>query len=124
MSRQIFFVFFITFLAGVSMVTVAYSYDPFRTTEGIKILFFLSFFAFIWGAGTIAFFILNLVNADRWTDSFRRGLLLSALFTILIIFKRHDVLSWYVGSIIGGLFIVFEIWVYKRLSKRNSEQSE
>ncbi|OGM99954.1 MAG: hypothetical protein A3B91_04950 [Candidatus Yanofskybacteria bacterium RIFCSPHIGHO2_02_FULL_41_29] len=115
---------FITILAGTSMAMISFSFDPYKTTDGIKMLFFLSLFAFMWGAGTIAFFILNIANSDRWNDSFRRGLLLSVLFVILIFFKRHDVLSWYLGSIFGGLFTVFEIWMYKRISKRNNVLSE
>lgn len=124
MSKEIFFLFFITFLAGISMAMVSYSFDPFKTTEGIKILFFLSLFAFMWGVGTIAFFILNIVNSNRWTDSFRRGLLLSILFIILTFFKRHDVLSWYGGAIFGGVFILFEIWIYKKLIKRDDSHSQ
>ncbi|OGN28534.1 MAG: hypothetical protein A3H54_04730 [Candidatus Yanofskybacteria bacterium RIFCSPLOWO2_02_FULL_41_13] len=124
MNGQMVLLVFITILAGTSMAMISFSFDPYKTTDGIKMLFFLSLFAFMWGAGTIAFFILNIANSDRWNDSFRRGLLLSVLFVILIFFKRHDVLSWYLGSIFGGLFTVFEIWMYKRISKRNNVLSE
>ena len=125
MQKQLLGLIFITILAGVSMTMIAFSFDPFRAAEGVKMLFFLSLFAFMWGAGTVAFFILNVVNSDRWTDSFRRGLFLSILFVILIFFKRQDVLSWYVGAIMGGVFTVFEILVYRRVtSKRTNEASE
>src|SRR3989344_9311224 len=114
MEKQFFTLMMITILAGVSMVMVIFSFDPFKSSETIKMLFFSSLFAFMWGAGTMAFFILNLGTRDRWADSFRRGLFLSMLFLLLIVFKRYDVFAWYVGDVIGGIFIAFEIWIYKR----------
>lgn len=120
MEKQFFTLAMITLLAGASMVMVVYSFDPFRSSETVKMLFFGSLFAFLWGAGTMAFFILNIGTNDRWADSFRRGLFLSMLFLLLIIFKRYDIFAWYVGAVIGGVFIAFEVWIYKRLNKQNN----
>jgi hypothetical protein len=120
MEKQFFTLVLITLLAGISMSMVAIYHDPFTANEQIKLLFFGSLFSFLWGAGTLAFFILNIGTNDRWADSFRRGLFLSMVFLMLIFFKRHDIFSWYLGAMIGGIFIAVEIWIYKRLTKKNN----
>jgi hypothetical protein len=120
MEKQFFLLILITILAGASMGIIAFSHDPFKAVEVIKLLFFGSMFAFFWGAGTLAFFILNIGTRDRWADSFRRGLFLAMLFILLILFKRHDIFSWYLGAVMGGIFIVAEVWIYKILTKKNN----
>jgi len=124
MAKQLFTLFCITFLAGVSVGMVVVKFDPFEVTETVKFLFFASLFAFMWGLGTLAFFILNLGTTDRWADSFRRGLFLSVLFLILVFFKRQDIFSWYVGAVLGGIFIVAEVVIYRKLSKTQNVVSE
>lgn len=100
---------------------IVVKFNPFEVPETIKFLFFSSLFSFMWGLGTLAFLILNLGTSNRWADSFRRGLFLATLFLILIFFKRHDLLSWYVGAAIGGIFIVAEVIIYKTLNKLKNE---
>jgi len=102
------------------MAMIAVSHDPFTAVESIKLLFFGSLFSFLWGAGTLAFFILNIGTNDRWADSFRRGLFLSMLFVMLIFFKRYDIFAWYLGAVMGGIFIAMEIWIYRRINSRNN----
>jgi hypothetical protein len=120
MEKQFFTLAMITLLAGISMVMVTFSHDPFSASESIKLIFFGALFSFLWGAGTLAFFILNIGTNDRWADSFRRGLFLSMLFLMLIFFKRHDIFAWYLGAVMGGIFIIMEVWIYRMLSKRNN----
>jgi len=120
MTRQIFFLFCITILAGISVGMIALRFDPYTSTEAIKFLFFASLFVFMWSLGTLVFFVLNIVSSDRWSDSFRRGLFLSVLFLILILFKRKDIFSWYLGAGLGGFFIILEALLYKSLSKRDN----
>lgn len=101
---------------------IVVKFNPFEVPETIKFLFFSALFAFMWGLGTLAFFILNLGTSDRWADSFRRGLFLSVLFLILVFFKRHDIFSWYIGAVLGGIFIIAEVIIYKKMSKiKNAE---
>lgn len=122
MAKQLFVLFCITILAGASIGMIVVKFNPFEVPETIKFLFFSSVFSFMWGLGTLAFFILNLGTSDRWADSFRRGLFLSILFLILIFFKRQEILSWYVGAALGGVFIVGEVLIYRRMSKiKNAE---
>ncbi|MDP3696734.1 MAG: hypothetical protein Q8R55_01745 [Candidatus Taylorbacteria bacterium] len=118
MEKQFLSLIFVTILAGASLSMVAMRFDPSKIHGEIKLLFFFSLFTFLWGAGTLAFFVLNIANGNRWSDSFRRGLFLSVLFLILVFFKRQEILSWYVGAIIGGIFIAAEIWIYKRLDNQ------
>lgn len=118
MEKQVFILLCITILAGFSIGMIVMQFDPLKVGEMIKVLFFGALFAFMWGLGTLAFFILNIGTRDRWADSFRRGLFLSVLFLILIFFKRQDIFSWYIGAILGGIFIIAEVWIYKKLNKR------
>lgn len=124
MSKQFFILVCITVLAGITVSMIIVKFDPFEVGEEIKLLFFASLFVFMWGLGTLAFFILNIGTRDRWADSFRRGLFLSLVFLLLIFFKRHDILAWYMGAILGGAFIILEVWIYKKLSKYNNVQFE
>src|SRR3989338_7547453 len=125
MIKQLVGLVFTTILAGVSVSIVAAKFDPFAVDEGIRLLFFASLFAFLWGLGTMAFFVINLGTRDRWVDSFRRGLFLYLVFLLLVFFKRHDILAWYMGAISGGVFIFLEVWIYKKFKKFNANvQSE
>lgn len=120
MEKQFFGLASLTILAGVSVAMIASRFDPFIIDKDIKILFFFALFAFLWGAGTLAFFVLNIANGNRWADSFRRGLFLSLIFLVLVFFKRHEIFSWYVGAITGGVFIAGEVWIYKMMDRRNN----
>ena len=60
MEKQIFTLLCITALAGMSIGMIVMQYDPFQTGETIKTLFFGALFVFMWGLGTLAFFILNI----------------------------------------------------------------
>lgn len=124
MSKQLISLVFITILAGASVGVIVVRFDPFAIDEGIKILFFTSLFTFLWGLGTVAFFIINLGASDRWVDSFRRGLFLSLVFLLLIFFKRRDILAWYLGAILGGVFVVLEIWIYKKLKNKGHAEPQ
>lgn len=118
MEKQVFTLLCIIILSGVTVGMIVMQYDPFSVGEAIKTFFFGSLFVFMWGLGTLAFFILNIGTTDRWADSFRRGLFLSLVFLLLVVFKRSDIFSWYVGAILGGIFIAAEIWFYRRISKQ------
>lgn len=124
MAKQLFTLFCITFLAGISVGMIVIKFNPFEVTETIKFLFFASLFAFMWGLGTLAFFVLNLGTLDRWADSFRRGLFLSVLFLILVFFKREDIFSWYIGAVLGGIFIIGEVIIYRKLNKFRNDESQ
>ena len=116
--KQIYLLFFITILAGISVGMIVMKFDPYESSETVKFLFFAPLFVFMWGLGTLVFFILNMGSQDRWPDSFRRGLFLSALFLILILFKRRDIFSGYLGAGLGGVFIIIEALIYRMVNKR------
>lgn len=120
MTKQIFFLFCITILAGVGIGMIVFKFDPYKTGEAVKFLFFSSLFVFMWSLGTMVFFVLNIASGDRWADSFRRGLFLSVLFLLLVFFKKSDIFVWYLGALLGGIFIILEALVYKKLNKRTS----
>jgi len=122
MAKQLFVLFCITILAGASIGIIVVKFNPFEVPETIKFLFFAALFAFMWGLGTLAFFILNLGTSDRWADSFRRGLFLSILFLILVFFKRQDIFSWYIGAVLGGIFIIAEVIIYRSISRSQNVQ--
>lgn len=103
----------ITILAAISLAVLAVSFDPLKSDNLIKFLFFASLATFIWGCGAIVFYILNLFSDDRSTDSLRRGLFLALLILALILLKKQGLLYWYTGFLAALVIMLIELWIYK-----------
>jgi hypothetical protein len=104
----------ITILAAISLAVLAISFDPFKADNFIKLLFFASLTAFIWGCGAIVFFVLNLFSNDRPTDSLRRGLFLALFVLAIVILRKQGILYWYTGFAAGVITLLIELWIYKK----------
>lgn len=104
----------ITLLAAISLLVVAASFDPFKSEGYVKLLFFASLTAFIWGCGAIVFFFLNFYSTDRPTDALRRGLFLAVLVLFLLLLKKQGVLHWYTGFAAAIITMLAEFWIYKK----------
>ena len=114
----------ITILAAISLAVLAISFDPFKSDDFIKILFFASLAAFIWGCGAIVFFVLNLFSNDRPTDSLRRGLFLALFVLALVFLRKHGILYWYTGFAAGVVTMLVELWIYKQARLTVTDQHD
>lgn len=103
----------ITILAAVSLAILAVKFDPFEADEVVKLLFFASLTAFIWGCGAIVFFILNFFSNDRPTDALRRGFFLAFLVLVLVFLRKYGLLYWYTGFAAMVIILLIELWIYK-----------
>ena len=103
----------ITILAAISLAILAVSFDPFRSDNLIKFLFFSSLATFIWGCGAIVFYILNLFSDNRSTDSLRRGFFLALLALALVLLKKQGLLYWHTGFSVAIIIMLIEVWIYK-----------
>src|SRR3989344_3977492 len=113
--KKLFFGFMpITILAAISLAVLAISFDPFKSDNFIKFLFFASLAAFIWGCGAIVFFVLNIFSNDRPADSLRRGFFLALFFLAIVYLKKQGILYWYTGFAAGVVTLLVELWVYKK----------
>ena len=115
----------ITILAAISLAVLAISFDPFKSDNLIKFLFFGSLATFIWGCGAIVFYILNLFSDDRSADSMRRGFFVALLVLALVLLKKQGLLYWYTGFAAGIIVMLIELWIYKigRLTTTDNRDS-
>ena|SRR3989338_4879674 len=113
MRKLIFGLMPITILAAISLAVIATSFDPSKSDNLVKLLFFGSLTTFIWGCGAIVFYILNLFSDDRSTDSMRRGFFLALLALALVLLKKQDLLYWYTGFLAAIIIMLIEVWIYK-----------
>lgn len=113
MNKLIFGFVPITILAGISMAIVAITFDPVKSDGFVKFLFFASMTAFIWGCGSIVFFVLNFFSNDRPNDALRRGFFFSLFFLIIFILKKQGLLHWYTGFVALIVTMLVELWIYK-----------
>ena len=104
----------ITILAAISLGVMATTFDPFKADGTIKVLFFASMVAFLWGCGATVFFILNLFSKDRTADALRRGFFIALLVLTLAIFRRYGLLYWHTGFTAVIITMVIEFWIYKK----------
>lgn len=115
----------ITILAAISLAVLAVSFDPFKSDNVIKFLFFGSLATFIWGCGAIVFYILNLFSDDRSGDSMRRGFFIALLVLALILLKKQGLLYWYTGFSAAIIIMLIELFIYKmgKLTTTTNEES-
>ena len=104
----------ITILAAISLGVMATTFDPFKADGSIKILFFTSLAAFLWGCGATVLFILNFFSNDRTADALRRGFFFALLVLTLVIFKRYNLLYWHTGFTAIIITMLIEFWIYKK----------
>lgn len=116
----------ITILAAISLATISLSFDPFKSDNFVKFLFFSSLATFIWGCGAIVFYILNLFSSDRSADSMRRGFFVALLVLALVLLKKEGLLYWYSGFTAGIIIMLVELFIYKmgKLTTTTDEGSD
>ncbi len=112
MNKLFFGLIPLTALAAISLGIVSVTFDPFTATGTVKLLFFASLSAFLWGCGAIVFFILNLFSHDRTSDALRRGFFVALLALIIVFFKKYGILHWYTGFAAIILTMLAEFWIY------------
>ena len=74
-------------VSALSLGIIVINFDPFQAAGYIKLLFFLSLFAMIWGVSTIALFYFSKSNKNL-EKSFWRGFLISGSLLAIFLVTR------------------------------------
>lgn len=113
MSKLFLILIPITLLAAISLGIIALTFNPDKSEGSVKLLFFASFSAFLWGCGAIVFFLLNFWVNDRMNDALRRGFFVAMLGLALVILRKQGLLYWHTGFVSIIIIMLMEFWIYK-----------
>lgn len=116
LKRNLFFLFFITVFAILSLILCISNYNPFKISLIQFIYFYSSFFLAIAGTLSIIIFYLRIVLQKKETiyihfwPAVRQGLIISLGFSILLILKGLKLLDWWVGIPIIIIILLLELF--------------
>lgn len=109
-----------TLVVFAAWVVVLMSVDPESSGVIGQVLFYVTFFLFFAGLSILLFtFIWRRMTEDMLTVteinmSFRQGILLSLLITILIFFQQLGILIWWSALLVAAGILLIELYFLTR----------
>jgi len=109
-----------TLVVFAAWVVVLMSVDPESSGVIGQILFYVTFFLFFAGLSILLFtFVWRRMTDDMLTVvevnmSFRQGILLSLLITILIFFQQLGILIWWAALLVAAGILLIELYFLTR----------
>ncbi len=109
-----------TLVVFTAWVVVLMSVDPESSGVIGQILFYVTFFLFFAGISILLFtFVWRRMTDDTLTVvevnmSFRQGILLSLLITILIFFQQLGILVWWAAFLVAAGILLIELYFLTR----------
>jgi hypothetical protein len=116
LKRNLFFLFFITIFAFLSVILCISNYNPFKTSLIQFIYFYSSFFVTVAGISSIIIFYIKIVLQKKETiyihfwPAVRQGLIVSLGLSVLLILKGLKLLDFWVGIPIIIIILLLELF--------------
>lgn len=116
LKRNLFFLFFITIFAILSLILCINNYNPYKINLIQFIYFYSSFFVAVAGISSIVIFYLRIVIQKKETiyihfwPALRQGLIISLGLSIILILKGLRLLDWWVGIPIIIIILLLELF--------------
>lgn len=116
LKRNLFFLFFITVFAFLSLILCISNYNPYTINLIQFTYFYASFFTTIAGILSIIIFYIKIVLQKKETiyihfwPAVRQGLIISSGLTIILILKGLKLLDWWVGIPIIIIILLLELF--------------
>lgn len=114
--RNLFFLFTVTLFAVVSVILDVFNYNPFQSSLGVFINFYISFFLGLAGILTIIIYFIKYHfsgNQKIYTSllpSLRQAGFVSLAFTLLLLLKSLKILDWWVGVPLVIAVVLLELF--------------